>query len=78
MSLSLEDVCRQLELTDAECEMLEKWLPDLCPPCAAVEEKKRKRSRWQQCIASRRKGKGFDPSAIKQLAKEYKQGKCPP
>jgi len=39
--------------------------------------KPRKRSKWQECIMSRRKGLPFDPDAIKELAKEYREGRCP-
>jgi hypothetical protein len=40
-------------------------------------KKKRKLSKWQQCIRERRSGKPFDPSAIRELSKEYKAGRCP-
>lgn len=46
--------------------------------CAVAGKPKRKRSQWQECIAVRRKGKKFDPQAIKDLAKEYRAGRCPP
>lgn len=80
MSVSIDDVCRDLNLGASDCEVLKKLLPDLCPPCNCGSEepkKARKRSRWQQCIAVRRKGQKFNPDAIRQLAKEYKEGKCP-
>ena len=37
----------------------------------------RKRSKWQECIAKERKGKKFDPQAIRELAKKYRAGQCP-
>jgi len=76
----LEQLCKDLELSEQQCELLEAHIPGICkmaPEGDGSEPKKRKRSRWQECIATRRKGKGFDPQAIKQLAQEYREGKCP-
>jgi len=51
------------------------------PICKTGKSKRttgpRKVSLWQQCIKQRRTGKKFDPNAIRELAKEYKAGKCP-
>jgi hypothetical protein len=63
--------------------MLKELLPELCHCSDKTEEDKgkkheRKRSKWQECIANRRKGKPFDSAAIRELAKEYREGKCPP
>jgi len=76
----LEQLCKDLDLEEAQCQLLEEHIPGICKIAPADGEggaKKRKRSRWQECIATRRKGKGFDPQAIKELAAEYKAGKCP-
>ena len=71
--MSLEIVCEELGLTSMQCGILKEKLPELC----RVRPTKRKRSLWQQCISERRKGKPFDPQAIKRLAEEYRAGKCP-
>lgn len=73
--MSLEIVCEELGLTSMQCSTLKDKLPELCR--IAPVKTKRKRSLWQQCIATRRKGKPFDPQAIKELAKEYRAGRCP-
>jgi len=76
----LEQLCKDLDLSTEQCQLLEEHIPGICKMAPEGEEgskTKRKRSRWQECIATRRKGKGFDPQAIKQLATEYKAGKCP-
>lgn len=39
--------------------------------------KKRKTSKWQECIKEGMKDKPWDPSRIKKLSKLYKEGKCP-
>jgi len=38
---------------------------------------KRKPSMWGLCIKERRKGKPWDPTALKKLVPDYKAGKCP-
>ncbi|MBA7489926.1 hypothetical protein ES702_00460 [subsurface metagenome] len=73
----LKQVCEELELDEEECGKLESKLGVLCR-LVPKEKKKRKRSKWQECIASRRKGKPFDPHAMKALSVEYRAGKCPP
>ncbi len=73
--MSLEIVCEELGLTSMQCGILKEKLPGLCRITPA--KKKRRLSLWQQCIATRRKGKPFDPQAIKRLAKEYRAGTCP-
>lgn len=72
--MSLADLCDELALSTAQCKILEKSLPSLC---GVPGKTKRARTAWQQCIAERRKGKPFDPEAIKELAKEYRAGRCP-
>jgi hypothetical protein len=74
MDPQLPEICQELELDEPKCRKLDKIVQDLCSGKTA---KPRKRSKWQECIASRRKGKPFDPKAIKELAKEYRAGKCP-
>jgi len=69
------DLCRRLDLSTDKCEILEGYLSNHCK--LKVAGAIRQRSRWQECIATRRAGKKFDPEAIKQLAKEYHEGKCP-
>ena len=73
----LVEVCEELGLEEKECKVLESKLGILCR-LVPKEKKKRKRSKWQECIASRRKGKPFDPQAMKKLSKEYHAGTCPP
>jgi len=76
----LEQLCKDLDLNEQQCQLLEEHIPGICkiaPEGGEGGAKKRKRSRWQECIAKRRAGKGFDPGAIKELAKEYREGKCP-
>lgn len=68
--------------TPKQKEKLQKLKVDvenmpICATGATGEKKKRKLSRWQQCIAQERKGKPFDPNAMKKLSKLYKEGKCP-
>lgn len=73
-------VCRELNLDEAKCELLQSRFKELC---GGKRRKTRTTgapravSKWQQCIKTRRAGKKFDPAAIKQLAIEYKAGKCP-
>lgn len=73
----LGEVCEELGLEEKECKVLEGKLGILCR-IAPKEKTKRKRSNWQECISSRRKGKPFDPQAMKRLSVEYRAGKCPP
>jgi len=74
----LEQLCKDLDLNEQQCQLLEAHIPGICKIAPeGGETKKRKRSRWQECIAKRRAGKGFDPGAIKLLAQEYREGKCP-
>jgi hypothetical protein len=74
MVTNLPEICRELGLDEPKCRRLDQIVQDIC---SGKRPKVRKQSLWQQCIASRRKGKPFDPSAIKELAKEYHAGKCP-
>jgi len=74
--MSVQGLCGQLDLSDDKCAILEEWLKTYCR--ATATRKPRKISRWQECITARRKGKRFDPQAIKELAKEYRAGRCPP
>lgn len=73
--MSAVGLCQQLDLTQDKCAILEEYLDTYCKVSGV--KKPRKRSRWQECIAVRRKGKKFDPQAIKELATEYRAGKCP-
>lgn len=77
--LNVEEICDELKLSDSQCKTLGKLLPEACPPCTAAHKGggERKVSRWQECITKERKGKPFDPAAIKELAKRYHAGKCP-
>ena len=74
--MSVERVCRELELTPGQCSLLKGKVSELCGR-RAQPAGTRARSRWQECIATRRKGQKFDPQAIRELAKEYKAGRCP-
>ena len=73
MSLNVQPICRELGLDAPRCRTLKQLVRDIC----SGKRKKRARSPWQECIAKERKGKPFDPQAIKQLAKEYRAGRCP-
>lgn len=77
----VEDVCKQLALDKVQCNVLNTLLPKLChcpkPEKGEKGEKARQKSRWQECISLRRHGQPFNPDAIKELAKEYRAGKCP-
>jgi hypothetical protein len=77
--VDVSEICEELELNEKQCQTLAKMIPEVCPPCTRITREKgeRKKSKWQECITSRRKGKPFDPDAIRELAKEYKAGKCP-
>lgn len=75
MVMSVESVCGELGLNNIQCSILRQRLTELC--AGAGVKPKRRLSRWQECITARRKGKGFDPQAIKELAKEYHAGRCP-
>lgn len=75
MVTQLPEICQTLGLDEPKCRKLDKIIQDIC---GGKKPKPRKRSKWQECIASRRKGKKFDPQAIKALAVEYHAGKCPP
>jgi len=72
--MSLSELCDELALSTAQCKILEK---EIGKYCGTPAKSGRRLSAWQQCIKSRRAGKGFDPQAIKELAKEYREGKCP-
>lgn len=75
---SLEKLCNELDLSSQQCEYLGGKLSTVCRVGRAKGPKaKRARTRWQECIAKERKGKPFDPQAIRELAKEYRAGKCP-
>lgn len=77
-SVKLQRACQQLQLDRAGCNLLQGLIVDICgAPKSRKTKTKRARSRWQECIATRRKGKKFDPQAIKDLAKEYRAGTCP-
>jgi len=68
-----------LDLNQAQCQLLEEHIPGICKiaPEGGDGVKKRKRSRWQECISKERAGKPFDKEAIKKLAELYRAGKCP-
>ena len=72
-------VCRELNLDEAKCELLQSRFKELCGGKRRKTRTTGPRavSKWQQCIKARRAGKKFDPAAIRQLAIEYKAGKCP-
>jgi len=75
----LEQLCKDLDLNEQQCQLLEEHIPGICKMAEGDggEPKKRKRSRWQECIHKERAGKPFDKEAIKKLAVKYKEGKCP-
>jgi len=75
----LEQLCKDLDLNEQQCQLLEEHIPGMCKlaPAEEGEPKKRKRSRWQECIHKERAGKPFDKEAIKKLARLYREGKCP-
>lgn len=75
MAPSIPQICEELELDAPKCRTLKSLITEFCT--RKKPKTKRERSKWQECIASRRKGKKFDPQAIKELAKEYRAGTCP-
>ncbi len=76
---TLQKVCQELDLDKAQCRYLEGKLSQICTTKRTrTKGEKRPLTKWQQCIVSRRTGKKFDPQAIKELAKEYHAGRCPP
>lgn len=77
--IDVSEICETLDLDRKQCQTLADMLPEVCPPCTRMKREKgeRKKSKWQECIGERRKGKPFDPAAIRELAKEYKAGRCP-
>lgn len=76
--MSLKELCKELELSSYQCEVISGYIKENCgSKRKSGEPKARARSKWQECIAVRRAGKPFDPQAIRELAKEYKAGKCP-
>ena len=82
LPIGLNDLCSQYGLDAKQCQKIRESALAECP--VNVVEKKsprassgRRLSRWQECIKTRRAGKGFDPQAISDLAKEYREGRCP-
>lgn len=77
--ITLRRLCNELGLSRNKCQILGGRISEFCGTKTRKGKAKtpRARSRWQQCIAERRKGKPFDPEAIKALAKEYRAGRCP-
>ena len=79
--IDVAEICEELELNQKQCDTLSKMLPEACPPCTRTRERgekgERKKSKWQECITKERKGKPFDPVAIRELAVKYKRGECP-
>jgi len=75
----LDQLCKDLDLSTEQCHLLEEHIPGICKLAPEGEGgvKKRKRSRWQECISKERAGKPFDKEAIKILAQKYREGKCP-
>ena len=71
------EICDRLGLSGEQCRILEDYVAELCGRAKREKAVGRKRSRWQECIAERRKGQRFDPEAIKRLAEEYRAGRCP-
>ena len=72
----LREACKILELSDDKCKVLADRLTTICvlPEEAAAP---RRLSKWQLCIKEQRKGKPFDPHAMKELSKLYRASKCP-
>jgi len=84
LSEDLDEICSGMGLNWEQCQFLKKWYKQKqvefqkrCVSRGGTMSKPRKRSKWQECIMSRRKGLPFDPDAIKELAKEYREGRCP-
>ena len=77
MPTELPEICQMLELDEPKCRKLDKIISEICSGKASKARKPRKRSKWQECIAARRKGKPFDKTAFKKLSVEYRAGKCP-
>lgn len=75
----LRKACEALGLDEAGCRKLEGYVAGICGERGGGRGIKapRVKSRWQECIAKERKGKPFDPQAMRELSKLYKAGKCP-
>ena len=81
-AIKLRKVCKDIGISESKCNSLMEVIGDVCSdfcgsPRAAKKKTKRTLSRWQHCIIEGRTGKKFDPQAIKELSKLYKEGKCP-
>lgn len=73
---SLHKICGELGLEEPQCKRLEAMIPQICGVRRGTR-KKRVGGKWQECIASRTKGKPFGSVSFKELAKEYRAGRCP-
>jgi hypothetical protein len=75
----LENVCRTLGLSELDCVTLEKFLPDICPPCQISEPTKRKRGPYQEFLSTCLKGKvktfGQAGPALKECARQWREKK---
>ena len=80
-AIKLRKVCKDIGISESKCNSLMEIIGDVCSDfCGspgAKQKTKRTLTRWQRCIQERRAGKKFDPQAIKELAKEYRAGRCP-
>lgn len=77
MPIQFQQLCKQYGLKEEQCEKLKQAAKSLCPTEDSKGKPKRELSKWQLCIKEKRKGKSFDPNAMKRLSKLYKKGKCP-
>jgi hypothetical protein len=84
----LDEVCSGMELNWEQCQFFKKWFRQKMLELrerlisegyseGSPSRPRRKLSRWQLCVASRRAGKPFDPEEIRKLAAEYREGRCP-
>jgi hypothetical protein len=84
----LDEACSTMRLSREQCQVFKEWfrrkmaeLQDRLTYDEGADGIRtgtgRRLSRWQLCIASRMRGKPFDPREISRLAKEYREGRCP-
>lgn len=82
MPMRFEELCDLYGLDKSKCEKLKASALTECPINIESEEGPRSKtgrrlSKWQLCLKEEMTGKSFDPGRITELAKLYREGKCP-
>lgn len=75
----LRQACKNLGISESKCEGLTDVIGNICSDYSQPRKTKGKRtlSKWQLCIREGMAGKTWNPQRIKDLAKLYREGKCP-